>query len=264
MENNKGVIPKYIFALIAIVLVCLIFLFVVQIPFLSEQPKLEKQHQADASQLQIYQNAYAGRESLTAEINSMKEKYESDSASLFVNANQSPSDIIKMLSQSKTEPTTYKISDPKADKKARKSSGGDTLYSTDISIVFDSLDDVEIETVLNYFESVSNGAYYVDDVNIKAIEKKQTVSDKENADDKKEESKKEESKSNSTKDVITSLYYTGKYEVSITLKLYYFISAENTPEALKKAIKETSQEASKKSSSSSKTSSSSSSASSAA
>lgn len=250
--ENKGSIPKYIFALIAIILVCLIFLFVVQVPFLSAQPQLEKQHQADASQLQIYQNAYANRESLTSEVQSMKEKYESDSASLFVNANKSPSDIMKMLSSSKTDPTTYSISEPRADKKGRKSSGGDTLYSTDVSIVFDSLDDVEIETVLNYFESVSNGAYYVDEVSIKAIEKKITATDAEDSEgdgESKAESK-TESKSGSTKDVLTSLYYTGKYEVSITLKLYYFVSADQTPEAIQKAVEETSKTASKSSSSS--------------
>lgn len=262
--ENKGSIPKYIFALIAIILVCLIFLFVVQMPFLSAQPQLEKQHQADASQLQIYQDAYANRESLAADVKSMKEKYESDSASLFVNANKSPSDIMKMLSSSKTEPTTYSISEPRADKKGRKSSGGDTLYSTDISIVFDSLDDVEIETVLNYFESVSNGAYYVDEVTVKAIEKKVTATDAEDSEgsgdgESKVESK-TESKSGSTKDVLTSLYYTGKYEVSITLKLYYFLAADQTPEALQKAIEETSKSTSTSSSSSSSSSSSASSA----
>lgn len=262
--ENKGSIPKYIFALIAIILVCLIFLFVVQMPFLSEQPKLEKQHQADASQLKIYQDAYANESNLKAEVESMKEEYESKSASFFINANKSPEDIIKMLAASKTEPTTYSISEPRADKKGRKSSTGDTLYSTDISIAFDSLDDVEIETVLNYFETTSNGAYYVDDMTVKAIEKKITANDAENSEgsgsgESSAESKEESSKTGtSTKDVLTSLYYTGKYKVSITLKLYYFIAADQTPEALQKAVEETSQ--SKKTTSSSSSSSSASSA----
>lgn len=224
--ETKNKIPKYVFALIAIVLVAIIYLFVVQIPFSQQQPKLEAQHQADASQLKIYEDTFADIDNFRKEVSDMKAKYEKDSASLFINANQSPKDVMDMLKKSKTQPTTYSIAKQKKDDKGRQSSGGDLLYSTDISIVFDSLDDAQIKTVLNYFESVSNGAYYVDKIDIKAIEKR-------NIEDTSEESSKEESSKKGSSNNLSSLYFTDKYQVNMTLKLYYFLPADKTPEAIK-------------------------------
>lgn len=231
--ENKNKIPTYVFALIAIVIVAVIYIFVVQIPFSKAQPGLEAEHQSAASQLKIYEDAFADIENLRKDVSDMKAKYEKDSASLFINASQSPKDIMKMLKESKTQPTTYKISEQKVDDKGRKSSGGDLLYSTDISITFDALDDAQIKSVLNYFESASNGAYYVDKIDIKAVERNSQDIAKESTD---EESGKDESKAESSKSSgnnLSSLYFTGKYQVTITLKLYYFLPADQTPEAIK-------------------------------
>ena len=108
--GSTNSVPKYIFGIIAIVLLAIIFIFTVQVPFSKAQPELEKQHQSDASQLKIYQDAYADRVNLASRVSSMKAQYEKDSKELFVNATKSPEDIMKMLNSSKVLPTTYSVS----------------------------------------------------------------------------------------------------------------------------------------------------------
>ena len=151
--GSTNSVPKYIFGIIAIVLLAIIFIFTVQVPFSKAQPELEKQHQSDASQLKIYQDAYADRVNLASRVSSMKAQYEKDSKELFVNATKSPEDIMKMLNSSKVLPTTYSVSEQVLDDKGRSSSSGEPLYSTNISISFDSLDETQLLTVLDYFEA---------------------------------------------------------------------------------------------------------------
>ncbi len=76
-----------------------------------------------------------------------------DSKELFVNATKSPEDIMKMLNSSKVLPTTYSVSEQVLDDKGRSSSSGEPLYSTNISISFDSLDETQLLTVLDYFRN---------------------------------------------------------------------------------------------------------------
>lgn len=245
--ESKNSFPKYIIAIALIIVVALIFLFVVQIPFSSKQPELERQHQSDASQLKIYQDAYADRENLAARVSSMKAQYEKDSKDLFVNATKSPQDIMDMINASKVQPTTYSVSEQTIDKKGRQSSSGEPLYSTNISIVFNSLDETQIGTVLDYFEAQSEGAYYIDHVSIAAIEKDDTDTnttpeDAEDSDSSSKSDKAESSKSSNSKvnGDLNTLYFSGRYQVSITLMLYYFLPTDQTPDALKKAVEDAS------------------------
>lgn len=235
--GSTNSIPKYIFGIIAIVLLAIIFIFTVQVPFSKAQPELEKQHQSDASQLKIYQDAYADRVNLASRVSSMKAQYEKDSKELFVNATKSPEDIMKMLNSSKVLPTTYSVSEQVLDDKGRSSSSGEPLYSTNISISFDSLDETQLLTVLDYFESQSEGAYYIDRLTVDAIEKRtnSAITD---------ESSKAESSANTDNKAsngdLNSLYFTGKYDVTIDLMLYYFLPTEQTPDAIKKAVQDAS------------------------
>lgn len=242
--ESKNSFPKYIIAIALIIIVALVFFFVVQLPFLNKQPELERQHQSDASQLKIYQDAYADRENLAARVSSMKTQYEKDSQELFINATKSPQDIMDMISASKVQPTTYSVSEQTIDEKGRQSSSGEPLYSTNISITFNSLDETQIGTVLDYFEAQSEGAYYIDNVSISAIEKdtsSDTTGDTDNEDSSK--SDKVESSKNSNNKVngdLNTLYFSGRYQVSITLMLYYFLPTDQTPDAIKQAVEEAS------------------------
>lgn len=236
--GSMNSIPKYIFGIIAIVLVAIIFIFTVQVPFSQAQPKLEKQHQSDASQLKVYQDAYADRVNLASKVSSMKAQYEKDSRELFVNATKSPEDIMKMLNSSKVLPTTYSVSEQVIDKKGRKSSSGELLYSTNITISFDSLDETQLLTVLDYFESQSEGAYYIDRLSVDAIEKRTNSATNSEG----EASKAESSASNNkaSNGDLNSVYFTGKYDVTMNLMLYYFLPTEQTPDAIKKAVEDAS------------------------
>lgn len=241
--GSTNSVPKYIFGIIAIVLLAIIFIFTVQVPFSKAQPELEKQHQSDASQLKIYQDAYADRVNLASRVSSMKAQYEKDSKELFVNATKSPEDIMKMLNSSKVLPTTYSVSEQVVDDKGRSSSSGEPLYSTNISISFDSLDETQLLTVLDYFESQSEGAYYIDRLTVEAIEKRTNSAITDGNADGDEDSKSESSANTNNKASngdLNSLYFTGKYDVTIDLMLYYFLPTEQTPDAIKKAVQDAS------------------------
>ena len=228
--GSTNSVPKYIFGIIAIVLLAIIFIFTVQVPFSKAQPELEKQHQSDASQLKIYQDAYADRVNLASRVSSMKAQYEKDSKELFVNATKSPEDIMKMLNSSKVLPTTYSVSEQVLDGKGRSSSSGEPLYSTNISISFDSLDETQLLTVLDYFDGLA----------VEAIEKRTNSAITDSTD----ESSKAESSANTDNKAsngdLNSLYFTGKYNVTINLMLYYFLPTEQTPDAIKKAVQDAS------------------------
>lgn len=239
--GSTNSIPKYIFGIIAIVLLAIIFIFTVQVPFSKAQPELEKQHQSDASQLKIYQDAYADRVNLASRVSSMKAQYEKDSKELFVNATKSPEDIMKMLNSSKVLPTTYSVSEQVVDDKGRSSSSGEPLYSTNISISFDSLDETQLLTVLDYFESQSEGAYYINNLSVTSIEKNNadTTAATDDGEDSKPESSANTNNKASNGD-LNSLYFTGKYNVNIQLMLYYFLPTDQTPDAIKKAVQDAS------------------------
>ncbi|MFR7819220.1 hypothetical protein [Candidatus Pseudoruminococcus sp.] len=241
--ESKNSFPKYIIVIALIVVVALIFFFLVQLPFMSKQPELEKQHQADASQLKIYQDAYADRENLAARVSSMKAQYEKDSKDLFINATKSPQDIMDMINASKVMPTTYSVSEQTIDSKGRQSSSGEPLYSTNISIVFNSLDETQIGTVLDYFEAQSEGAYYIGNVSLSALAKEDKPTAAEDVDNS-EDSKSNKDESSESNDKVNgdlnTLYFSGKYQVSITLMLYYFLPTDQTPDAIRKAVEEAS------------------------
>lgn len=232
-------IPKYIYGIVAIIIAALIFLFTVQLPFSEKLPELNKQHEQDASQLQVYEEAYANRVSLADNVSSMKAKYEKDSQDLFINATKSPQDIMAMISACKVTPTTYNVSEQTVDSKGRTSSSGDPLYSTNISLSFDTLDETQIATVLDYFEAQSEGAYYIDNISISAITKTETKEDAEES-EAEESSKKSESSEQSSSGSINTLYFSGNYQVSVTLMLYYFLPTDQTPDAIKQAVEEAS------------------------
>lgn len=217
--KKEAKIPTYIWALLGIIVVAVIFLIVVQIPFISKQPQLEKEHQQDSQTIQLYKDTLADIENYRTKVENLKAEYSKLNDEVNVNASRSPKEIVAMLKKCKVGYDSFQISKPTVDKKGRKNSANDPLYSTDVKLKF-TVTSKQLIDILDYFETVSDGAYYVDKINLKSVLDRVTETD---ADGK-----------------ITSSGYefSGKYEVDITLQLYYFIPEKETPEAIKKAVED--------------------------
>lgn len=217
--KKEAKIPTYIWALVGIIVVAVIFLIVVQIPFISAQPKLEKQHQEDSQTIQLYKDTLADIENYRTKIEDLKAEYSKLNDELNVNASRSPKEIVDMLKKCKVGYDSFQISKPTVDKQGRKNTANDALYSTDVKLKF-TVTSKQLIDILDYFETVSDGSYYVDKINLKSVLDRVTDTD-------------------SGGKVVSSRYeFSGKYEVDITLQLYYFIPANQTPDALKKAVQD--------------------------
>lgn len=217
--KKEAKIPTYIWALVGIIVVAVIFLIVVQIPFISAQPKLEKQHQEDSQTIQLYKDTLADIENYRTKIEDLKAEYSKLNDELNVNASRSPKEIVDMLKKCKVGYDSFQISKPTVDKQGRKNTANDALYSTDVKLKF-TVTSKQLIDILDYFETVSDGSYYVDKINLKSVLDRVTDTDSDGK-------------------VVSSRYeFSGKYEVDITLQLYYFIPANQTPDALKKAVQD--------------------------
>lgn len=202
MDNKKPQIniPKYIWIIAAILAVCLIFLIFVQVPFSNKLPKYNEAHASAVSQINQYNDYLARADEVQKSIDSMKQKYEKESEKLFVNATKTSDDIRSMLKKLNYDLSTLSVQKGVVDASGTVSSTGDPLYSTVINFEFTATKQKMLET-FNYFESESNGSYYISELNIAKV-----VYDG------------QESQKVSSEDA---------FVVSLTMNLYYFNPSES-------------------------------------
>lgn len=200
MDNKQQIkIPSYIWIIAAILVVCIIFLIFVQVPFSKQYATYEKDHASAAAEIQKYENYLARADEVQASIDRMKKEYDEESQKLFVNAKTTSEDIRKMLKKLKYDISTLSVQKGVEDSQHRVSSTGAPLYSTVINYTFTASYDDMLET-LDYFESQSNGSYYISNMTIQIAED-------------------EENSGESKPKVAAS---AEEYTVVMTMNLYYF------------------------------------------
>lgn len=197
MDKKQINIPKYIWIIAAILAVCIIFLIFVQVPFSKKLPEYNAAHTSAVAQISTYNDYLARADSVQKSIDEMKKKYEKESDKLFINATKTSDDIRAMLKKLNYDLSTLSVQKGVADSAGRVSSTGDPLYSTVINFSFTATKQKMLET-FNYFESESNGSYYISQLNISKAENNQNAGE-------------------------TSVSTTdGSFNVSLTMNLYYF------------------------------------------
>lgn len=196
MDNKKQQIniPKYIWIIAAILVVCIIFLIFVQVPFSNKLPEYNAAHTSAVAQINQYNDYLARADQVQQSIDNMKKLYEKESDKLFVNATKTTDDIRAMLKKLNYDLSTLSVQKGVVDGAGRVSSTGDPLYSTVINFDFTATKQKMLET-FNYFETESNGSYYISQLSINK------------PDNNGEESAKVSNES---------------YSVSLTMNLYYF------------------------------------------
>lgn len=196
MDKKQQIkIPSYIWIIAAILVACIIFLIFVQVPFSQRYPEYERNHNSAAAQIQTYESYRARADEVQASIDKMKKQYEEESAKLFVNAKTTAEDIRKMLKKLDYDLSTLSVEEGVTDSQGRTSSTGDPLYSTVINFTFTASYQKMLET-LDYFETQSDGSYYISNMTINIAEENGQKS--------------------------TASATTADYSVTLTMNLYYF------------------------------------------
>lgn len=171
--NNKQAskqltIPNFVWAILVIIVLCGVFLFIVQIPFSEKLDKYNTDHDSAQSQITMYEDYLARADQVEAYIAQMKEEYNEESKKLFINATQSPADIKEMVNKLNIEPTSVSVNEGAADGQGRVSSTGDKLYVTSVNLNFEGTE-TDLLSTLDYFELESDGSYYVEHLSVTPI-----------------------------------------------------------------------------------------------
>lgn len=166
MDKKQSLkIPKFVWGILLIVLICIVFLVVVQIPFSQKIDKYNSDHASADSQISMYKDYLSRASEVQESINKMKAECEAKSAALTINADKTADDIRDMLKDLDYDLSSLSINERTPDSEGRVSATGDPLYVTSISFSFTTTEKKLIET-LKYFESESDGSYFVSRISV--------------------------------------------------------------------------------------------------
>lgn len=200
-SKQQLTIPGFVWAIAVILILCIVFLFLVQSPFSKKIDKYNADHESAVSQIAMYEDYLARATEVEANIAKMKEEYNEESKKLFVNATQTPNDIREMVNKLDLIPNSVSVTEGSVDGQGRKSSTGDPLYVTRVNIRFDGTE-ADLLSTLDYFELESDGSYYVESLSVVPIREEtavQTASSK-----------------------ATTVQSDNRYSIALSLSLYFF------------------------------------------
>ncbi len=192
-SKQQLVIPGFVWAIAVIIILCIVFMFLVQAPFSEKIDKYNADHESAQSKIAMFEDYLARADQVEADIARMKEEYNEESKKLFINAYQSPDDIRNMVNKLSLQPDSVNVAESTFDSQGRVSSTGDPLYMTSVNINFSGTE-ADLLSTLDYFELESDGSYYVENLSVTEI-------------------------SSSGEKVTTS---EKRYNISLSLSLYFF------------------------------------------
>lgn len=168
--NNKQskqqlVIPGFVWAIAVIIILCIVFMFLVQAPFSEKIGKYNADHESAQSQIAMFEDYLARADEVEANIAKMKEEYNEESKKLHVNATEFPNDVRNMVNQLNIQLDSVSLSEGSTDGEGRVSSTGDPLYVSRISLSFVGTE-ADLLSTLDYFELESDGSYYVESLTV--------------------------------------------------------------------------------------------------
>lgn len=187
MDKKQLKIPGYIWGIAFVLVLCIIYLIVVQIPFMQAKPGLDAEHASAQSQIAIYQEYTDNASTYQQKINAMIAEYQEKSAILFVNATQTREEIYTMIDNFKYQPMSVSVAQGQKDSQGRTSSSGEPLYTTTVVLTMQISSSMLLET-LDYYEGnlddrSAEGAYYISSVSLQQVtegESQQIVKDEYN------------------------------------------------------------------------------------
>ncbi len=226
MDNKQQVtLPKFIWVLAGILVVCIIFLIAVQIPFSQKIETYNNDHASAESQISEYEYYRKNADTITAEVAKLEKECSEKNAKLTVDPKKTVDDIKDLIVKHGMDLNSLTISQGVPDKQGGVSASGDPLYVSTIKYNFIQTQQKIIET-LSYFEKESNGAYIISAVQIEPEELDETPTSGEDS------------------SKISTPSSQNIFNTTLTIKLYYFDLTKNTGAASKASSSSSSSEAS--------------------
>ncbi|MGN0537176.1 MAG: hypothetical protein ACI4M3_04300 [Acutalibacteraceae bacterium] len=173
MDKKQLKIPGYIWGIAFVLVLCIIYLIVVQIPFMQAKPGLDAEHASAQSQIAIYEEYTNNASTYQAKINKMMAEYQEKSAILFINATKTRDEIYTMIDNFKYQPSSISVSEGQLDSQGRTSSSGEPLYTTTVVLTMQISSSMLLET-LDYYEGnlgdkSAEGSYYISSVSLRQV-----------------------------------------------------------------------------------------------
>ena len=184
-------IPKFIYVLLITIVVGVLFWIFVGQSLITKAPEMIKEHEDNVALITKYDNALAQEDAIEAEIKKNNEQFETKQKELFVDLDTCSKEIEKYCKDNDISLSNYTLSDLIVDKLNRISSAGYPVYTVNINLAYQSTYDTTLD-LLKYVEKTSKGCYYINNCSLQEVK---------------------ESK--------------GKYDVSISLELYYYDTTQS-------------------------------------
>lgn len=162
-QLNK--IPKFLFVLVAAILVAVVFWMTIGMSLVNNAPSLMSEHDANVKKIAEYDTALSQQKQIEAEIKKNQDEYNRKQEELFVDLSTCTKEIEEYCSNRNIVLKNYSLGEPKEDTMHRTSNSGCPVKSVNIALSYSGSYDTAL-SMLKFFEQNSKGCYYVNSCSI--------------------------------------------------------------------------------------------------
>lgn len=162
-QLNK--IPKFLFVLVAAILVAVVFWMTIGMSLINNAPSLMLEHDANVKKIAEYDTALSQQKQIEAEIKKNQDEYNRKQEELFVDLSTCTKEIEEYCSNRNIVLKNYSLGEPQEDTMNRTSNSGYPVKSVDIALSYSGSYDTAL-SMLKFFEQNSKGCYYVNSCSI--------------------------------------------------------------------------------------------------
>ena len=162
-QLNK--IPKFLFVLVAAILVAVVFWMTIGMSLINNAPSLMSEHDANVKKIAEYDTALSQQKQIEAEIKKNQDEYNRKQEELFVDLSTCTKEIEEYCSNRNIILKNYSLGEPQEDTMNRTSNSGYPVKSVSIALGYNGGYDTAL-SMLKFFEQNSKGCYYVNSCSI--------------------------------------------------------------------------------------------------
>ncbi len=169
MGKKSNKIPGAAVAIVLVLLAGIVFVPAVYMPYKNKKPKMDADHEAAVSEINMYEDAIANQASIEKNIAELSAEWEEFRKEMFIDASSSLNEIEAKIRETDFFIESFKKEVGQKDPNGAVSFTGAPLYYQKITISGYSDKDTLIE-VLKSIEEESVGCYYVKSLNASTLE----------------------------------------------------------------------------------------------
>ncbi len=161
MKNLK--VSGIMLYLLGLVLVLLLYFYLIFLPMSARVAQLNLQHEQNTAKLQLYQKELLQADQLNESINTLQAELDKLKSTTSISGKNAADDLGKAMNDTGVVPIQLQIGNETVDK-SKTSGTGEPVCSVPISLQVNCSQE-QLQQLLDYFETKSQGAYYVNSVN---------------------------------------------------------------------------------------------------